>query len=154
MGGRPPSDLLIPKDALVGLSKAPLDFIIGVALKPDVKFSSEELSKLETALKCPADLPLNRTAKGPLVFWTSDEARKDSLWTAGRPIEGVLSNSLPYVMGGNGTFWPLPLQRQGPYSTMMWEAVLPEGMTSKWLDLLGEGLTEELGDCMWTISKR
>lgn len=154
MGGKVPKDLLIQEGVIKEIARAPLNFILALSLKPGHRFSSEELSKqLEVSHKSPPDLILNRTSCGQVVLWTSGEDRKDPLWTANKPIEGV-SNSLPYIMGGSGSFWPLPLQRQGPYSTMMWEATLPEGITSGWLNKLGEDLTSQFEDCLWTISKR
>ena len=159
MGGEAPSDLLIPEDTLNILAKTPLDFIIGVALKSNYRWSEEEIAKMETMVKKPVGTALNRVARRSVVVWTpreeeGEEKRKVSLWSGGKPLEGLVNGSVPMVLGGSNTFRPLPLQREGPYSTMMWEATFPEGFSLDWLALLSDKLTQELGEVMWTISRR
>ena len=154
MGGKEaPQDLLIPKDRMKELAANPSNFILAAPLKPDYDFSSEELIKMEGLIKGPPGKPLNRTILSSLVIWTT-LGKGTAAWSGGRPIEGITSNSSPYIMGGMGTFWPLPLQREGIYSTMVWRVTLPEDPTSEWLDLLGEAITEVWRNLFWTLSKR
>jgi hypothetical protein len=156
MGGKiNPSDLLIPKEALKGLAKAPLNFVLGVALDPNYNLSNGDMSHMESYFLTKTSLQVDRKAMGQSVVWTLPEGTKGPLWESGKAKETFHKESnASFILGGSGSFWPLPLQRQGPYSAMMWEAALPEGMTPSWLDLLGEALTKELEGCLWTISKR
>ena len=155
MGGTDaPSDLVIPDGQLKMLLKSPYDFILCVALNPTHKFSVEEISKVEGTIKYPEGTALNRVVKGPLIIWSSGEGREDYLWKGTKPTEGVIGKSIPCIVDGAQSFWPLPLQRQGPYSHLMWEASLPAKATSTWLDLLGGKITKRFEGCFWTISRR
>ena len=60
-------------------------------------------------------------------------------------MENITLGSHHYIMEGVGTFWPVPLQRQGPCTTKIWTVTLPNGF-SPWLHMLGERITEEWKD--------
>jgi hypothetical protein len=151
MGGHAPSDLLIPKTHMEELAKNPLGFVMAVALPPDYKWDIKEVNEMERTMKKPPGP--NRQVRGPTVTWTTDELGKEAIW-AGKAQEGVL-NKVAYTMGGCGSFWPFPLQRQGGFSTLMWKISLPEGYTATWLDYMGRSCMKSWqGAKFWTLTKR
>ena len=155
MGGGPaPSDLLISKDKLGELSKNPFGFVLAIALAPDHSFSVEEIAKLEGLSKVPNGTVFNRFVKGPIVIWTGEQLEDGSIWTGGKPMEAITIASNPYIMGGQPSFWPLPLQRQGVCSTVMWETTLPEEPSPTWMDYLCKTITKEWKGLFWTLSKK
>ena len=134
------------------LVKNPLGFILAVALAPDYEFSNDEISKLESNIKN-LNRPLNRTVKGSVMVWTL-ETKEEPAWTPGKPVEGITSLTSPFIMGGHGTFWPLPLQRHRLYTTKMWRVTLPENLTAIWLNKLEKAIEKEWDGLFWTLSKR
>ena len=158
-GGRPPGDLIFPKNRLMAMAENPYGFVIAVALCPDYRFTVEEIAKLESMVKVDESWEVSRVVKGPMLTWTCEEGgKKNPMWSSGngRPIEGVTPapSYTPYIMGGCGSFWPIPLQREGACATLMWKATLPEEVTASWLDTLGAALSAELKGRFWTLSKR
>ena len=152
MGGNPPSDLLLPMEYLQELSKNPDGFILAIPLAPEYTFTTEDLIKMEGIMKNSPGL--NRTTRGSVVIWTPSVAKGESIWTAGRAVETITPGSAPFIMGGKGCFWPLPLQRQGACTTVMWKVSTPEPYTSSWLDYAGRKITKEWKGLFWTLSKR
>lgn len=151
MGGDLPSNLLIPMEKMLELAKNPLGFVLAVALEPDYRFTSEELIKLEALIKGAPSL--NRMVMGSVVVWTTLGKVKEAVWT-GKAGEGVIG-SVPYIIGGHTAFWPLPLQRDGLFSTMMWKADLIEDPTITWMERCEEALEKELGEGVgWALTRR
>jgi len=153
MGGKPPSDLLIPKSKMEELANDPFGFMLAVALPPDHSFSPDEVKKMEE--KASGSAALDRSVKGPVVIWTGRHERGESVWAGGKPLESMIPPSnTTYILGGLNSFWPLPLQRHGLFTTVMWKTTLPEDLTSSWLDYLGKAVSKELKGVFWTLSKR
>jgi hypothetical protein len=126
---------------------------LAIPLAPDYSFSGEELTKLESSIKISSGL--NRTIKGSVVVWTYSKHKEESLWTSGKPIESITPELHPFTMGGHGSFWPLPLQREGPCSTVMWNVTIPEALlTNSWLSCIEEAISKEWKGLFWTLSKR
>lgn len=151
-GGKPPSDVLIPKDTIKELIKNPFGYVLAIPLAPGYTFTGEELTKMEGAIK--SSPGLNRTIKDSVVIWTPSKVREESLWSASKASETITLKSNPYIMGGHGSFWPLPLEREGPCTTVMWRVTLPESFTTSWLDYVGRVISKEWKGLFWTLSKR
>lgn len=150
MGGDPPEDLLISKRELGHLAESPMGFILAIPLPPDHEFSNEELPEMEKGLKTPPGKPFDRKVKGPVVVWT--RKAKEPVWS-GKALETISSSKTPYIMGGAGTFWPIPLQRHGIYTTVMWRVTLPD-LTATFVETLRENIKGTWGELFWTLSKR
>lgn len=151
-GGTAPSDLLIQKRTMERLGKDPEGFAFAFALDPEYRFTTEEVNMLEGKLS--PSQAVNRVISGPMVTWTMVE-REAPLWKGGKHMEGVTTAKSPYIMGGCGTFWPMPLQREGPHTTKMRRVLLPEGPPSAFLSKLALDLTKQLKiERFWTLSKR
>ena len=109
---------------------------------------------MEESIKIPKGVQLNRKGLKSVVIWSRESSYKEAIWKS-KALEAITSEKAPFVQGGHGSFWPIPLLREGPTTTRVWKAVLPEGYTEKWLDYMGVVLTEELGGkFFWTMSKR
>ena len=152
MGGPVPSDLLLSPARMEELHIDPTCFVFALPLAPGYNFSVEEMTKLEGLIRCPKDVVFNRHIKGALIIWTAEES-KEAAWT-GKALEAITVASNPYIMGGLGSFWPLPLQRQGICTTVMWEVTLPENPSTSWMDYLSRAITEEWKGLFWTLSKK
>ena len=152
--GPTPSDLLFPKEEMKKISENSWNFILAIPLAPHHNFSKEGLAKLETLIKGSSNHPLNRSLEGNVVKWSAKAARKDPLWTSPRPIESVSSSKNPYILGGEGSFWPLPLKREGLCSTRQWKATLPDSFSTTWLIFMEREITKRWKGLFWTLSKR
>ena len=158
MGGGPtPSDLLLPEEEMKKISENPWNFILAIPLAPHhnlYDLSREELVRLETLVKGPSNHPLNRSLKGNVVKWLVKATRKDPLWTSPRPIESVSSFKNFYILGGEGSFWPLPLKREGLCSARQWKATLPDSFSTTWLISMEHEITKRWKGLFWTLSER
>ena len=126
MGGNlPPSDLLISKETMKKISVEPHNYILGIPLAPKYHFTREEVNRLEGLIKGPSTNPLDKSTEDTVVIWRVKATKKNQLWQNGRPVEHITVAQNTFIMGGKGTFWPRPLQRQGKCSTWMWSTNLP-----------------------------
>jgi len=149
-GGEPYKGLMMSKGTMVGLAKNPFNFILGIPLEPGHKFSTEEVNSMENKVVG----GLNRDVGDSLVIWKKSKGVvAKSLWTEGKVAKLEAGTSINMV-GGCGSFWPFPLQRQGPCTTVMWKVVLPEGLTKEWMDSLKSAITKEVPGKFWTLSKK
>ena len=149
--GDPPEDLLIPRRDLGNLAENPLGFILAIPLPPTHEFSFEETQEVEKGIKSPPGKPLDRKSKGSVVIWT--RKTKEALWTS-KAIESITpSSKTPYIMAGAGALWPIPLQRHGIYTTVMWRVTMPD-LTTTLLETLKIKIKETWGELFWTLSKR
>lgn len=155
MGGTaPPPDILLPKDTMKKIALNPHNFILAIPLAPNYHFSREEVIKLESSIKGPSTDPLDKTTEDTVVVWRGKATKEEPLWWNGRPVESITTAQNPHIMGGKGSFWPLPLQRQGKCTTLMWKVVLPEDFTTTWMGYLGKEISKEWEGYCWTLSKR
>ena len=103
-----------------------------------------------------------KIAEDPSNFIMAIPLAPDHTWSAGKAMplwtvkasEGITSAQNPFIMGGQGNFWPLPLQRQGPCSTLMWRVTLPDDFTTSWLNYMVKHISGEWKGLFWTLSKR
>lgn len=152
-GGADPQGLIIPKDMIKRMARN-TGFALGVALKPDHSLTNDEVTHMEGYFLPKGSNQQNmRDVDGPMVVWLPKDDKGEGLWKV-KGRKDVVHGDKTFILGGSCTFWPLPLQRDGPCSSMMWEATFPEGVTSEWLDLMGKALSKELRGCLWTISRR
>jgi len=153
MGGdNIPSDLLISRDTMKKLATSPSNFILAIPLPPNHYFTREEVNKMENSIK--GDTVLEKSIEETVVIWKGKGTTKNPLWEAPRPVEGLSTKHNTYIMGGKASFWPLPLQREGPCSTVMWKTILPDDHTPIWLTYLGEQIQRWWRGYFWTLSKR
>jgi len=153
-GANPPEDLLIKKDTMKEISVNPYNFILAIPLAPNYHFNREEVNKMEALIKGPSTTPLDKYTEDTVVVWKGKATKKDPLWQNGKPVEHITVAQNTFVMGGKGTFWPLPLQRQGKCTTIFWKVELPEEYTTSWLTYLGKEVTKEWKGYFWTMTRR
>lgn len=132
------------------LVKNPKGFALAIPLAPGYRFDGDEVRELEEKLEKKVG---SREIKGSVIIWTPSE-QETTMWSPSRPTEGILTTKTPSIIGGCGTFWPIPLQREGPYTSIVWKATFPEGFSSPWLDELSKALDEGMKKKFWTLSRR
>jgi hypothetical protein len=153
MGGNPPQDLILPMTVMRELASNPSKFILAIPLNPGHNFTREEISKMESIIKVPEGTHLDRKVGDSAVIWTVGAKYSEEAW-ARKPIEGITCESSPYIMGGSGAFWPLPIQRHGSLTIFLWKSTLPEDTSSAWMLSLEEAMKGRMGVRFWTLSKR
>lgn len=135
------------------MAQNPYSFVLAFPLRPGYLFSKEELMKMEGRITFPPNQASNREVMAGYVLWTCPSScKKAPLWTS-KAEEGLTVEKNPKVMGGMGTFWPVPLAREGEASTYVWKTSFPEGYTSSWVTYLGKKLDVDLGR-FWTMSRK
>ena len=149
-GGSNLRGLMIPVNTMRELGQNPFNFILGIPLNPEHELSSEEVSTMEKKVAG----GLDREIKNSLVIWKKSKGEVTKpLWTEGKLAKLETGTSIN-LLGGCGSFWPFPLQREGSCATVMWKVVLPEGLTKEWMDSLKESLDGKLEGKFWTLSKK
>jgi hypothetical protein len=152
-GGTPPDDLILPLHKMIKLAKAPTSFILALPLKPGHTFSAEELARIELQIKSPTDTPPSRTIREEYILWTL-KPKYGPILSSNRPVEAITSQKIPFVMAGQGSFWPIPLQREGWGATVMWRAFLPREITNSEANQLVGRISKKWQGPFWTLSKK